>query len=601
MCRLRSLTLLLALVASTALAADHPIGGDRVFLKDSSDTTRRAMRFRATRDTAIDPSVAADPRVGGATVEFVGTGAGDGTSGVITLDAQLWVGLGRPEGSRGYKFLDLASTNGVKKAFFKRGNSGGSLILSGGGSNWPYAITQAQQEVKVRFTVGADLYCAEFTTFDRNEPEKVIARNAPAPQTCSTPVPPVCGNGSAEGTEECDDGDTQGGDGCSATCQLENTSALCAGVPSQSGTALASVRIASGLQRPVFVTAPPLDTNRLFVIEQNGRIRIIKNGALLPAPFLTVSPLLCCGEQGLLSMAFHPDYEQNGRFFVTYNAPGGGAAGHSVVAEYAVSGGNPDVADPDEVAVLLSVDDPFGNHNGGLITFGPDGMLYFALGDGGGGGDPLEAGQDDANPLGKLFRINVDAPPANPLDAVWGKGLRNPWRFSFDRLTGDLYIGDVGQGTWEEVNFQAGPTPASGVNYGWDLFEGRHCYEPAPLYPAGDCSDVPAGLVTDPVLEYNHSQGCSITGGYVYRGCAMPDLHGTYFYSDYCTAFIRTFNGVSGGDAQNLVNRTADLAPGGGLSIDNVTSFGEDARGEMYITDHGSGGFDGEVFKIIHE
>ena len=251
---------------------------------------------------------------------------------------------------------------------------------------------------------------------------------------------------------------------------------------------------------------------------------------------------------------------------------------------------DPDVADATSEHVIVTIPHPgFANHNGGLNLFGPDGFLYVGTGDGGGGGDPNDNSQNDASMLGKLLRIDVTT------DAVqtWAKGLRNPWRFSFDRGTGDLYIADVGQGSWEEVDVQPAPTVIGG-NYGWNIMEGRHCYPPTTT----SCDQT--GL-TLPVLEYDHSSGaCSITGGFVYRGCRMPDLRGTYFYSDYCSAFIRTFKGVSGGNAQNLADRTGDLAPGGGLSIDSVTSFGEDARGELYIADYGGGDTsDGEIYRII--
>jgi hypothetical protein len=276
--------------------------------------------------------------------------------------------------------------------------------------------------------------------------------------------------------------------------------------------------------------------------------------------------------------------------------------------------GNLDIADEDSEEILITIDQPFGNHNGGQNAFGPDGYLYVGMGDGGSGDDPLEAGQDDDTLLGKMLRMDVDvetppfyaAPPDNPsspdpndpdpLDLIWGKGLRNPWRFSFDRLTGEVYIGDVGQNQWEEISIQ--PAATASENYGWDIFEGRTCYEPLPLCtdtcPNPVCPGSPTFNV--PVLVYDHGQGCSVTGGFVYRGCAMPDLHGRYFYSDYCSAFIRSFQGVSGGDAQNLANNTADVDPPGPVNINNVTSFGEDARGEIYVADQ-----NGEVFKIVPE
>jgi cysteine-rich repeat protein len=431
------------------------------------------------------------------------------------------------------------------------------------------------------------------------------------PAACVTaPAMPVCGDGTAEVGEECDDGDTNSGDGCSSTCLLEDTSALCAGVPTSSGTDLDGVLVASGLDSPVHVTAPPLDPTRVFVVEQEGRIRVIKNGTLLVTPFLAIEEKTsCCGEQGLLSVAFHPDYETNGRFFVNYTDN----SGDTVIARYQVTG-NLDIADEDSEQILLTIDQPFANHNGGQSAFGPDGYLYVGMGDGGSGDDPLEAGQDDDTLLGKMLRIDVDVddPPfyaapldnpgspdpndPNPLDLIWGKGLRNPWRFSFDRLTGEMYIGDVGQNQWEEIDIQPAGTGAE--NYGWDVFEGRVCYEPLPLCtdtcPSPVCPGSPTFNV--PVLVYSHGVGCSVTGGFAYRGCALPDLHGRYFYSDYCSAFIRSFLGVSGGDAQNEVDYTSDVDPPGGLSISNVTSFGEDARGELYVTDH-----NGEVFKLVPE
>src|SRR5438093_246757 len=233
----------------------------------------------------------------------------------------------------------------------------------------------------------------------------------------------------------------------------------------------------------------------------------------------------------------------NGLFCVNYTT----TAGNTVIARYQVSA-DPDVADAMSEHILITIAQPFANHNGGDNVFGPDGFLYVGMGDGGSGGDPNNNAQNDASLLGKLLRID----PVTEAVQIWAKGLRNPWRFSFDRGTGDLYIADVGQDSWEEVDVQPAPTVV-GVNYGWHIMEGRHCFN-----PMTGCNMT--GL-TLPVLEYDHSNGCSITGGFVYRGCRMPDLRGTYFYSDYCSAFIRTFRGVSGGDAQNLADRTADLAP----------------------------------------
>ncbi|MBI1815504.1 MAG: PQQ-dependent sugar dehydrogenase [Deltaproteobacteria bacterium] len=410
----------------------------------------------------------------------------------------------------------------------------------------------------------------------------------------------ACGNGFLESGEQCDDGNLVNGDGCSATCQLESTtcSDVCAGVSPVSGTAIKAVRVASGLNSPLYVTAPRGDVSRIFIVEQGGAIKILKWGTLLATPFLNLaSQIACCGERGLLGVAFHPQYAANGRFFVDYTDP----SGNTVVSEYRVSA-NPDLADSASERIILQVTQPFSNHNGGHIAFGPDNDLYIALGDGGSGGDPLGNGQNSTTLLGKMLRIDVDGaapyaiPPSNPFvgsptarPEIWALGLRNPWRNSFDRLTGDLYIADVGQDSFEEVNYQPVGS-AGGVNYGWNTVEGNgHCFN-----PSSGCDQT--GL-TQPILDYPHgpgdSIGCAVTGGYVYRGCAMPDLRGTYFYGDFCTAFIKTFQ-VAGGVATNQQDRTTDLAPGGGLSIDLLSSFGEDARGEIYICDLG-----GEVFKIV--
>jgi len=332
--------------------------------------------------------------------------------------------------------------------------------------------------------------------------------------------------------------------------------------------------------------------SRIFIVEKTGRIKIVKWSTLLPTAFLDIHTKVSGGgEQGLLGLAFHPDYANNGRFFVDYTD----TTGDTVVAEYHVSA-DANIADPAET-VILHVAQPFANHNGGDVTFGPDGYLYIALGDGGSGGDPQGNGQNTNTLLGKLLRIDVNnaspysSPATNPffgatpgLDEIWAYGLRNPWRFSFDRVNGDLYIADVGQDRYEEVDYQLASS-LGGENYGWNIVEGNgHCYS-----PSSGCNQ--SGL-TAPILDYDHSQGCSITGGYVYRGCKMPDLRGTYFYGDYCTAFIRTLQVVSGA-ATNLQDRTADLAAGGG-SINSISSFGEDARGELYICDLG-----GQVFKIV--
>lgn len=360
-------------------------------------------------------------------------------------------------------------------------------------------------------------------------------------------------------------------------------------------TNLKAVRVASGLTQPLEVTAPPVDADRVFIVEQPGRVRVLKGDVLLGPPFLDISGLVNpVGEGGLLGLAFHPDYETNGYFFVSYTRSGDGA---SVIARYTVSA-DPDVADPTSRQEILSFAQPYGNHNGGKIAFGPlDGYLYIGSGDGGSSGDPLNNAQNLGSLLGKILRIDVDGgspyavPPDNPFvdgdpatrDEIWAYGLRNPWKFSFDSSTGDLYIGDVGQGAWEEIDYAAASSPG-GENYGWRCYEGAHPYN------TGGC--VPIGDTVVPILEYDHGQGCSVTGGHVYRG-AISSLQGAYFYGDFCSAWIRTF-AVSGGVPTDLRDRTAQLDPGEGLAINLITSFGEDALGELYVCDRA-----GEVFKIV--
>ncbi|HMV31317.1 MAG TPA: PQQ-dependent sugar dehydrogenase, partial [Gemmatimonadales bacterium] len=281
--------------------------------------------------------------------------------------------------------------------------------------------------------------------------------------------------------------------------------------------------IASGFDSPIFLTAPPGDTTRLFVVEQSGAIRIIKNGVVLGTPFLNLHDSLSTGgEQGLLGLAFDPNYATTGRFFVSYTRQNG----DSRLARYNVSA-DPDVASEASGVTILGVPQPYSNHNGGGIAFGPDNYLYFGLGDGGSGGDPDGHGQRRDELLGSMLRLDVSGatytiPGTNPYASstafrqeLWNYGLRNPWRWSFDRLTGDLYIGDVGQGDYEEVDVQ--PSGSSGgENYGWNTMEGTHCYP-----DASPCNQ--AGLAL-PVLDYGHGQGCSVTGGYVYRGQDIPSL-----------------------------------------------------------------------------
>jgi glucose/arabinose dehydrogenase len=348
---------------------------------------------------------------------------------------------------------------------------------------------------------------------------------------------------------------------------------------------------------PVFLTTPPGDSSRLFVVEKGGLIKIVgKSSNSLIGTFLDIRRLVSTGsEQGLLGLAFDPQYLTNGRFYVSYTDTGG----NSVIARYLVSS-NPNVAVSSADRLILTVSQPFANHNGGMVAFGPDGLLYIGLGDGGSGGDPGNRAQNQNELLGKLLRIDVSqgtaapqpayaVPPTNPFvgqsgkrEEIWSLGLRNPWRFSFDRQTGDLYIADVGQGNWEEVDVATSASGAGrGINYGWNVMEANHCY------PPGTAICNAAGL-TAPRLEYGHSSGaCSITGGYAYRGLAITGLQGTYFYADYCAGFVRSFRLVNG-TASDLFDWPT-LRPGG-----NITSFGEDAAGELYIMTAG-----GQVFRIV--
>jgi glucose/arabinose dehydrogenase len=346
--------------------------------------------------------------------------------------------------------------------------------------------------------------------------------------------------------------------------------------------------VRSGFNRPLFVCAPPGDTTRLFVVEQGGAIRVMIGDSLLATPFLTVTGLSNGDEQGLLGMAFSPDYATSGRFYVSYTD----GAGRNRLLRYLVSG-NPNVANPTPETDLLTVDQPYENHNGGCIAFGPDDYLYMGIGDGGGGGDPEETGQDRSDLLGSLLRLDVSGaggyaiPPDNPFvgmagmrGELWDWGLRNPWRFSFDRQTGDLYIADVGQNDREEVNVaNASEGRGKGLNYGWDITEGFACFE-----PSSNCDRT--GL-TAPEYEYSHGAGCSITGGYVYRGSRHPGMRGRYFFGDYCQGWVRSFY-WNGDDATHLLSHPA-LDVGTGL-----TSFGEDGRGELYAVARG-----GTIYRIV--
>ncbi len=349
---------------------------------------------------------------------------------------------------------------------------------------------------------------------------------------------------------------------------------------------LALRQVASGLVNPLFLTAPANDP-RLFIVEQPGRVRIVKGGALLATPFLDISASIASGgERGLLSLAFDPRYAANGYFYVYFTDPQGNLA----IQRYSVSAANADQADPASALRILSIAHPsFGNHNGGLLAFGPDGQLYAGTGDGGGAGDPSGNGQNLAVLLGKLLRLDVShasaaQPYAIPADnpftnqagrrgEIWAYGLRNPWRYAFDG--GTLYIADVGQDLHEEVDVVS--AAQGGLNFGWNLMEGNSCYASTSCNQAG---------LTLPVLDYDHSQGCSITGGYVYRGSALPALQGRYFYSDYCGGWLRSFSYRNGLPTDPISWPVDKIGP--------VLSFGQDAQKELYLLSSDGG----KVYRI---
>jgi hypothetical protein len=358
------------------------------------------------------------------------------------------------------------------------------------------------------------------------------------------------------------------------------------GAPSELTLSLETV--SDELLFPVDLTTPAGDS-RLFVVERAGRIRVIENGALLPAPFLDITDRVSTAfaEQGLLGLAFDPSYSTNGRFVVNYIDLGG----NTRISAFRVTA-DPNVADAGSEELILAVAQPFDNHNGGQVAFGPSGHLYIALGDGGGSDDPDKNGQNIGTLLGKILRIDLDggAPYAIPSDnpfaltagargEIWSYGLRNPWRFSFDRIAGDLYIADVGQDHLEEIDVSTAASGAGrGVNYGWDIMEGRDCFE-----PSSGCDQTDLEL---PVVQYDHDDGCSVTGGYVYQGSAIPGLRGTYFYADFCRGWVRSFRFVDG--------TVTDQREWPSLEAPNISSFGLDAAGELYLVSAG-----GSVYRIV--
>ena len=362
---------------------------------------------------------------------------------------------------------------------------------------------------------------------------------------------------------------------------------LLAGVAAGAVDRIQLTQLASGLDDPLGVVNAGDGSDRLFVVLQPGRILIWDGGQFLPTPFLNIeNRVSCCGERGLLGLAFHPDYTNNGELYVNYTDN----SGDTVIARYSVSQVDPDVADPNSEEILLTIDQPFSNHNGGQINFGPDGYLYIGTGDGGSAGDPGNRAQNLQDLLGKMLRIDVDTtapygiPADNPFvgnpaarDEIWAYGLRNPWRFSFDRDTGDMFIGDVGQNLIEEIDYQLADSPG-GENYGWRLMEGSDCFD-----PPSNCND---GTLTLPILEYEHFGGggfnCSVTGGYRYRGANQTEIDGLLIYGDYCSGKIWAGAQVQGDFWVAIEALDTNEA---------ITSFGEDEDGELYMVEQGGGFF----------
>ena len=326
--------------------------------------------------------------------------------------------------------------------------------------------------------------------------------------------------------------------------------------------------VAGGLDSPLGIASTPSEPDRLYIVEQTGLVRVVENGNLLPDPFLDVSDqIVSGGEQGLLSLAFDPEYESTGLFYVNYTDTNGDTR----VVEYHAGG----TEAPTQRREVLFVDQPYANHTGGQLAFGPDGRLYVGMGDGGAGGDPENRAQNLDEKLGKLLSLDVDPDVREKDWTMEGYGLRNPWRFSFDSETGDLWIGDVGQSAWEEIDHTPRGSPGL-ENYGWDVYEGTHVYE--------DKDPNPAGHLVMPVYEYSHDEGCSVTGGYVYRGERVPAAQGRYFFGDYCSGTVWSLV-LEGGKARD-VQKVGE--------IDALSAFGEDAAGELYAAS-----LDGKLYELV--
>ncbi len=374
------------------------------------------------------------------------------------------------------------------------------------------------------------------------------------------------------------------------------TSASIAPVPLTDGNSVAaaptsatiSLRVlVTGLDSPVLITSARDGTGRMFIVEQGGRILVRKNGSVLSTPLLNLSGSVSKGaEQGLLGLAFHPSYKTNRKFYVNYTS----LHGNTIIREYRTSSTNPDRVESGSGRTVLTIKQPYTNHNGGMLAFGPDGYLYIGTGDGGSAGDPGNRAQSINSLLGKMLRINVNGrtstrgyliPKSNPyvgrtgLNEIWQRGLRNPWRFSFDRSTGSMWIGDVGQYRYEEINRAVRTSSGAGraYNWGWRVMEGFHCYR-----PSSGCSTSGKRL---PVDEYSHARNgrCSVTGGYVYRGKAIPALAGYYIYGDYCSGEIFAIRANASSPAPTIRLRSE-------TSGRRISSFGENASGELYVVDH---------------
>jgi glucose/arabinose dehydrogenase len=370
-----------------------------------------------------------------------------------------------------------------------------------------------------------------------------------------------------------------------SSCHAAASSPRAVPVPAEIAAGVTLTRVATGLSKPVLLTYAPGDgdPSRLFVVEKTGTIRLMKNGTIDPqgTPFLDVAKRVSgASEQGLLGLAFHPKFAENGRLYVNFTD----RKGDTRVVEFRVAADDPDRVDPKTERQLLFVDQPYSNHNGGHLVFGPDGLLYVGLGDGGWANDPHGHGQNPTSLLGKMLVLDVEA-GSLAAPTIVATGLRNPWRYAFDRATGDLWIADVGQNAFEEVHVM---TPqqrkaAPPVNFGWNVMEGLHCFR------ANECDRRPFVL---PVVEYDHDDGCSITGGHVYRGKLLPRLSGLYFYADYCTAMVRSLRPRGAGEpVTDIWDWRAALDPENRLA--NLSSSGEDPAGELYLVS-----LDGDVYRF---